>query len=475
MPVQASSVATEALRLPKWVWFVAAAFVAAGSFSANPLLTPFATLLLVMFPALLWRADEPPVLVFACAMQWLQAASVVFYADAYGVSVTQIFGGPELELATWLSLVGVAVNAIGMRTILLRAPKNMSQRARCLAKHIKISNAFIFYAACFVVSTVAERFAFAVPSLAQPITAVASLKWVAIFVLIYSVIQQRNGYGFLVTAVVFEFGVGLLGYFASFKLVFFVLLVTMLTSATLRRKHLVVTAVVAAILIASGVVWSAVKQDYRDFLNQGTGEQQVLVPIEERGAKLTELLGAVSWDSIANGLDSLMLRVSQVSYFAYTTMNVPQTIPYADGALWLDAVKRVVTPRVLFPNKAEVNDSERTNLYTGLGVAGSGQGTSIGIGYIAESYVDFGPVYMFVPIFFLGVFYGFIYRLFVFSREPLLGYGIAVAILALGAYTIETSNIKLVGGNTTALLILGSLYLLFRRAFMHWLTFDPHR
>jgi hypothetical protein len=457
-------------RLPAWVWLLTAALLVRGAFSENPVLTPFAAVLLPVFAALLWRADEPPVLVFACAMQWLQAAAGILYANTFSATLSELFNGPELERATWLSLVGVAVNALGMKVMLFHLPSSAANPSRIRGSQINVANAFIFYLGCFVVATIAERFAFALPSLAQPIYAVASLKWVAIFVLFYSVIQQRSGYGLLGIAVMIEFGIGLLGYFSSFKSVFFVLLVTALTSAGLRRKQLVTTVAIAAILFTTGIVWSAIKQDYREFLNKGTEQQQVLVPMEERAVKLGELVANVSWESFTNGLESMVLRVSQVSLFAYTIMNVPDSIPYARGALWLDAVKRVVTPRVLFPDKAVVDDSERTNLYTGIGVAGTAQGTSIGIGYMAESYVDFGPMFMFVPIFFLGMFYGFIYRLFVFARHRVLGYGVATAILTFGACSIDTSNIKVVGGNLAVLLVLGTLYLAFGRAFIEWLT-----
>ena len=455
--------------LPRWMWIVTAILMVWAGFSANPVIAPFSILLLVLFPALLWRPDEPPVLVFACAMQWLQAASVIFYANTYGLSISEFFGGPQLQTATWLSLLGVAVNALGMKVGLLRLARATPPQAPSAAKRVNLPNAFLAYIACFIIATVAERFASAVPSVAQLIYAIATLKWVAIFVLFYSLLQQRSGYGFLALAITIEVGSGVLGYFSSFKSVFFVLLVASLTSAAVRRKQLLTTAAIAVVLLTTGIVWSAVKQDYREFLNQGTGEQQVLVSMEDRTAKLSELLGNVSWESFTNGLDSMVMRVSQVSLFAYTLMNVPDQVPHAGGALWADAVRRVFMPRVLFPDKTALDDSQRTNVYTGLSVAGVEQGTSMGIGYVAESYVDFGPVLMFLPIFLLGLFYGFIYRLFVRAREQLLGYGIAIAILTFGAYTIETSNAKLVGGNLTVLLVLGALYLFLGRPLTEWL------
>ncbi|MEY2480210.1 MAG: hypothetical protein QOI04_1137 [Verrucomicrobiota bacterium] len=442
-----------------------------GGFSANPLLTPFAIVLLPLFAALLWRPHEPPVLVFACAMQWLQAAGVILYADSYGVTVSELFGGPQLEWATWLSLIAVATNAFGMKTALLRLPTIPWDRLSSKASRVKIPMAFIAYVICFLIAGAADVLAFTIPSFAQPIYALTTLKWVAIFLLFYSGIQRRSGYGLLFVALLIEFSIGLIGYFSTFKGVFFVLLVAALTGGALRRKQLIVTVIIATVLFVTGIVWSAIKQDYREFLNQGSGLQEVTVSLEDRGAKLSELLGTVSWESFTNGLEALILRVSQVNLFALTLINVPNNVPYEHGALWKDAVMRIVTPRFIFPDKAVVDDSQRANLYTGTQIAGVEAGTSMGIGYVAESYVDFGPVVMFIPTFCLGIFYGLIYRLFALkSRHALLGCSIAVAILVFGAYTIETSNIKLLGINTAAVVVLGSIYLLFGSAIEGWLT-----
>src|SRR5204863_3861183 len=130
-----------------------------------------------------------------------------------------------------------------------------------------------------------------------------------------------------------------------------------------------------------------------------------------------------------------------VKFFALTIENVPANIPYENGTLWLGTVNHVLMPRFLFPNKPAIHDSERTRYYTGIKVAGPEEGTSIGIGYMAESYVDFGPVGMFVPILFLGMLYGLIYRFFV-HRYPVkvVGFAMATSVLIFRAYNLETSN-----------------------------------
>ncbi len=71
---------------------------------------------------------------------------------------------------------------------------------------------------------------------------------------------------------------------------------------------------------------------------------------------------------------------------------------------------------------------------------------------------------MFVPIFLLGCAYGLIYRCFIIrSRYKLLGAAMASSILIFGAYNIESSNAKIVGGNLAVLIVLSAFYRFFGR------------
>lgn len=458
-------------RLPFWFWTCIGAIGFWGAFSSNPVLTPVTILVLAAIVQLLWRRGEPPVLIFACAMQWLQASAIIFYTDFYGASLDQASGSKEFGTATWLSLVAVFVLALGMRLALLRCRRSQHVSLAAEAMRVNIANAFVAYLVAFAIAVVAERIAFEVPALTQFIYAFVTLKWVAVFITAYCIMEQRAGYAFLVAIVCIEMAVGILGFFAGFKGIFFVLLVVVTSSPlALRGRRLVVTVAVGVALFFFGVVWTAIKQDYREFLNQGSEQQEVVVSVDESAAKLRNLISSLTWDNFTDGLDAMILRVGYTNYFALTLMNVPDRVPYEHGTLWLGTLKHVVTPRLFFPEKAAISDSDRTTLYTGIQTAGAERGTSIGIGYVAESYVDFGPIFMFAPIFVLGVFYGLIYRVFVIhSRSKMICTAIASSILIFNAYKIETSNIKIVGGTVTALLVIGAIYFFFGRAFRAWL------
>ena len=462
--------AKSSARVSRWIWLALVIPCVWAITTANPSLTTFAIVLLPVLAKLVWRRGEPPLLMFMCGMQWLQASAAIFYANFYHASLTQAFGGTELERATWLSLIGVLALAVGMRVALFRAAPIREDLQQQDADSYSIGLIYGAYMLVFAVSYIATGLATRVPALAQFFFAVTNIKWTLMFMLLYSVSVQQRGYAFAAAGVAIEVLSGVLGYFAGFKGVFFLLLIVSLSSAAaLRGRKLLTICAVGVALLTSGLIWTAVKSDYREFLTQGLRSQEVLVPVEDRVGKLQDLIADFQWGQIGDAAEALILRVSYVQYFALTMINVPANMPYENGALWLGAVKHVVTPRLLFPNKGTLDDSERASLYTGLTVAGSEQGTSIGIGYMAESYVDFGPVFMFGPIVLLGAFYGLIYRLFVTkSRCRLVGCGIATAICVFGGNAVETSNVKLLGGNVTALVVLTAFYFVFGPRLQSW-------
>ncbi|MEO7297108.1 MAG: hypothetical protein ABI042_00880 [Verrucomicrobiota bacterium] len=440
------------------LWCATLILMGLGGLTANPLLTMAAIALLPVLVQLLWRTGEPPVLLFASLMQWVQATAGIFYSDLQHLPIsTALESGEMTEKATWLSLLGVLVVTLAMRLALPHQRGKTALQAQRESVLLDVDRIFILWLIGFFFFALLRAVAFYVSALTQFIFAIASLEWALVFILAYAVLRNQKGYAKLVFVVSLEMAIGLMGFFSSFKTVFFVLLIALPTaSVAITRVRLLQLGAIATVIIYLSVVWSSVKMEYRDFLNMGTERQVVLVPMEQRVEKLAELVGDLKSSNLAEGVDNLFLRASYVTFFAQVMENVPSSIPYENGRLWGGAIKHVLMPRFLFPNKATIEDSERTAFYTGRQVAGAEEGTSIGIGYFAESYIDFGPIGMFVPIFGLGLFYGWIYRFFALQQPvKVIGFSLATAILMLGASSIETSNIKLVGGNLSALLVLG--------------------
>jgi hypothetical protein len=456
-----------------YFWFFGAILASAlGLLTPNPALTATA---LACIPAIVYltlRRGEPPALTFACIMQWIQASAAILYTNWYGISLSAAYGGPELEYATWLSLAGVIALAVGIRIAMVGVSDSVETELRNAAISLDPTRIFFGYAVGFIVSAFLVASASKIPAVTQFLYAIATIKFLFVFLLAASVIEQRQQYSLLFVAFGAEIAIGLIGFFSGFKSVFFVVgIAALISPVAFRGKRLALIIIVVLGTAFLGTLWTAIKGDYRDFLNQGFASQEVIAPLGERFGKLQDLVADFRTSDMPDAFEALVLRMSYVQYFAHTMSHVPSSVPYENGALWFGALKHVVTPRLLFPNKPIIDDSERASLYTGLQVAGVEQGTSIGIGYFAESYVDFGPVGMLVPICLLGVSYGFLYRFFVIRvRHKLLGSAIVTAILVLGGSAVETSNAKIVGSNVTLLLIFSILYFFFSDVLMRWLS-----
>ncbi len=442
-----------------------------GFFTANGLITSVAFIVLPIITFLVWREGEPPVLLFGVAMQWLQATAAIFYTNHFGITLDEAYGSPVLTTATWLSIAAVLVLATGIRLAFIGARRSRKEHLEADAERFDIGKIGALYVVSFVGSGLLTAAAWRIPSITQPLLALAALKWAVVFLLCYTVLHQRKGYGILLACIGLEFGFGLLGIFASFKSVFFVLIVAALSSPlALRGRRLTATLTCFVTLFMLGIVWSAIKTDYRTFLADEASGPEDNIPVERRFDKLADLVESVNWDNFTDGIDALVLRVSYVNFFALCIENVPNRVPYENGLLWKESVVHVLTPRFLFPDKPSLDDSERTRLYTGVMVSGIDENTSIGIGYVGESYVDFGPVGMFAPILVLGMLYGAIYRFFVTrTKHKLLGSALAVSVLVFNAYAIESSNIKLLGGVVAACLVAIVVYLAFASAIMNYL------
>jgi hypothetical protein len=208
-----------------------------------------------------------------------------------------------------------------------------------------------------------------------------------------------------------------------------------------------------AVALTLGVAWTAVKIDYRSFVSGGEKAQVVTVGYLERISMLAEMLRQLDGNAMADASEKLLQRIAYVDFFGVVLDAVPGVLPHENGALCWDAISRPFMPRLFFPEKTAIDDSVRTNYYTGLDLPTSEEGTSVSLGYMAESYIDFGAAGMMVPIFGLGLLLGRFYR-WMLRRDPsrLLGMALATATI-FGASFLESSITKVFGGLVVAMLV----------------------
>ena len=433
-------------------------FIGALSFfTPNPGLTLGAIAIAVFLFKLLWRPGEPPILLYCLGFQWLQATILTFYADFQGLHLLDVDNSPAIVKGAWLTLWGLLALAIGVR---LGAGANYGLVSResveATTSELSVRRLFLASLLAIALAYVLEMSAPFMGGLREPFLKLALLHWVVIYIFVYTVFSQRQGYGHLTLILGIELLIGLIGFFSDFKAILIVFFLAALAAPTaLRGLRLRIALALIVFSLALGVVWTSIKIDYREFLNRGTEQQIVLVPVSDRLGKLVELTGELNWDKLSKSTKTLVNRITYIHYFSESTRMVPDSIPYEGGRLWLEAIQNFLVPRLLNPDKPIIDDSVRTAYYIGFEVYGVERGTSISLGYMAESYIDFGPIGMAAPIFLWGMFLGWTHRrLSRSSRFPLFGYACSAALLSFSASYLEQSNIKVLGGTILAFIVL---------------------
>ncbi len=264
---------------------------------------------------------------------------------------------------------------------------------------------------------------------------------------------QRRGFGYLLAVTVLEVVNGFTGYFSDFRLVFFVLIVaTFAGGPRLSPRRVFFGSGIIVVLLILGAWWSAIKDPYRHYLDQGSRQQVVLVPIEDRIAFLLNKLSEVDVETMSWGFEKLEQRIGYVDYLAATMRHIPANMPFQEGAQIGATVMNVLEPRLLFPDKPPLeSDSKVLEKYTGIHFGkSSSAGTSVSLGYVAELYVDFGVLGAVVGTFIMGLLAGRAFRSVMSSglMPVSINQGLAV-MLAMTITQFDELLIKIVGSFTT--------------------------
>lgn len=464
------NVAGRRVRLPSTTWLGFIALAAVGLVSANPFTTAFAIVMVPLLIEISWRIGEPPILTVGLAYQWLQVSTAVLWADSLGVKVSQAGFYPEVRPeAVALSLVGLVVLAVGVRWGMSLFSKRRGERKGLGGeKGFSIRRVTIAYFIAVVVGKILFRLSEISWSIRQPMLALALVHWVFFMLLAITVFSQKRGYFIFFVALAAEI-ISNVGYFASFKLPLLLTFVAVFcVYAKPSRRAIGVGVAGFVVLAAMGIVWTAVKMPFRDYVNGGNHEQVVQVSAAEALGELGYLISNLDGEELKSGFRRMVARLEYESYFSATIEHVPSVVPFQGGRLWLLSIENLF-PRMLWPGKPILNDSTMTRKYTGIPVATASEGVSIGIGYMGDSYIDFGPIMMFIPIGLLGVLWGGIYSYFT-SRDNMNAVSYAVASVALlDLMYFEFSAPKVVGDAVLRLVFLGLILRFFMPRVEKWL------
>nr|WP_321222072.1 hypothetical protein [uncultured Psychroserpens sp.] len=377
----------------------------AGDFIAIPSMV-------VLFFLCKWFATDgyPPVIFVAFAYQWLQVSIKPIYATLTLQSLVDIAEFPnQIVKAYLLSCVALLALAYGVY-IMLKKIKIFPNRILQYLLTLDTKKTLIAYLLFSVLATVLYTLRFKVPGLFQAIVALGYIKWALFFFMFYSALKQNQYRTLLYIIILFEFISGFASYFADFKTIVFMVLISYLALYQIRHKQFFILTIALIGFGYIGVIWTSVKFEYREFVSEDAGQQVVTVSDGEALGYLAENVGDISGDQLSVGFEAMINRISYIDYFASCIDYVPSIVSHEDGKLTKNAIMHVLVPRLFNPNKAAIDDSKHLTKYTGVFYADASMGVSFALGYVGDFYIDFGPFWMMVAIFIFGLFIGYIIK-----------------------------------------------------------------
>ena len=156
-----------------------------------------------------------------------------------------------------------------------------------------------------------------------------------------------------------------------------------------------------------------------------------------------------------------LLRLNQAYLVSAVMKRVPADVDFQNGNTILNSFIDAFVPRFLNPNKEKAGGREKIEKFTNLTMVGS---TSMNVGYLGESYLNFGKNGSFIFFFIFGVFYSLIESFFI--RRALSDNLILIFIpLFLESFVGSGIDFMLLFNNLVKTFILVSAFLIIFRFF----------
>ena len=427
-------------------------------------LTGASVMTLMICIRLVTTGDRLFVLPMAVAFHWMQGNLGLIYLGLTGREVMAIYD------SDWRPMVMIALGcclslAAGIRLGLLvkKAPDPRAPRPG-------FAFSFGLLITVYVVTVVLEGTLSAVapdyPSLRQIITTFDAARLGVLFLILRRLCAPPPRFGLVALVVAIEIVLGITGFFAGFREPIVLAVLAVLEVFDRRNaKHWTALSVATVAICALGVLWMGIRTDYRREyieMDQFSGSRNARI---NRVEDLTSSFMKNDAESLLKTTDQLVDRMWTIYYPALALKRVPSVIPHTDGQILGAALTHIVTPRVLFPDKGELpSDSDEVRKYANVAVAGREVGTSIAFGYSAESYIDFGLPWMFLPVLCYGMFVGACYAVFrsmIWHRELFVAF--ATVSFWISVYLFERSWATMAGVTVGFMVYLGGPVVLLDR------------
>jgi len=423
-------------------WLLVGVLLGMGTaVTTDNLLPGLALATLVTVVGITWRLGDPPILPFLLAYQWLSVTSGYWFQWVTG-DFPGLYRPGDVERTMAIALAGLLLLALGFRLtdqalsgwFRRRFGRAATERDWSIGS---IQTLFVLVLVGYAIDYVWVVNTKAVAGLDVALQRLLDLRQVLLVTLFWEVLRHRRGYIYLWAALAWAFVPKLGGYFSEFKSPLLLLLIVY--GATFRpwdRRWwpkslgaLLKASPVLLVLVVLLLIWQGgLKRDTREAFEAGYLSAN---PIE----RVTNFVDGVQRgipDLIRNPrpyVESLVERLSYITFFSLVLDYVPDREPFAEGELLGLAIANSVMPRYLFPNKPVLlSDSAYTRRFAGVQVAE--QGTSISIGYMAEFYADWGFRGMWISIFGYGCWIGLMAALLRrLNPMPVFHHGVLIVVI----------------------------------------------
>lgn len=347
--------------------------------------------------------------------QWTSVSIHLLYCNIIGIDLNTYFTntpfpGDLMEYTVFLSTIGLYSFSLGIYAAIRFLNTEVYVRVWSNYNPLKVLQVYVVLS---VLISISQAIIWNFPNVVQYFYFLFYIKWgffLATFLIIFKYAPNLKIYLYCLIGV--EFALGLSSFFASNFINILLFSIIAFTSVSKRISffHGVLLAFMGFLLFNIAVLWTASKNDYRSFLNEGKVSQTVTVSNEAAREKLFELVSSIDNATYRRAVSNLVDRVGYVQFFAASMRYVPAKVPHENGKIYWAAISHFLIPRFINPNKPILDDSKHTNQYTGLKVSGIKSATSFSLGSFADAYIDFGDLFMFVPLFLFGYLFGFFYK-----------------------------------------------------------------
>lgn len=387
----------------------------------EPLLFFYAGALFLYILKTFWRLNETKHLLVNMLLYWAIVAILIPYAELSDKPLNELtrYGKSDLKVASWIGLIALTFYLVGIRFTTTKVKSIQKDSLYIILGRYESKRLILLYVIVSLLSALLNSSIIHVPG-GQLLLAVSYLKWVLLTLMIVHTIAVDNNRTLVILLVLVEILLSFSGFWAAFKdYVLVAIGAYLMFTPRLSFKTYFLLSVISAFCLFLAVIWTFSKGEYRQYLTGG--ERTQLIIQQDNLDNIQKFYEIVQRDfspenfkeSFSIGLENLVYRVSYVEFLALTMKQVPTYLQHENGNLLINAFEHILKPRILFPNKKPIYDSELTSKYTGVQFSGAEQGTSFSLGTVAESYVDFGKYYMFIPIFFFGLWIGWMYKYFI--------------------------------------------------------------